>query len=106
METAYVLQAPIRNMFSRVNAMMNGKLDKKVGLRDNLEDAKIITEHLQKGAPVDGDYLHMLITSLAVSFALSMKLMKKKGPVMVRITDFDAITTMLMPDGIPEGPTN
>jgi len=106
MKTAHVLQAPIRNMYSRTELLLNNKLDRKAGLRDNLKDAKTVTEYLQKGAPLDGDYLHMLISSLTISFALSVEQMNKKGPVMVRVTDFEQIMTYLMPNGVPEGPTN
>ncbi len=95
------------NAASRIGALAELIIDGQISERDGA--ARIRDEYvgfmtaIEDGSPISPEAMSKMVFGLGVALHASLKQLSKKGPVMVRYIDGDALVTMLMPDGPPEG---
>lgn len=95
------------NAARRADAVARLIIDKQVERRDGAqriaESFREFMAALAAGSPGTNDDAALMTFALGVGLESALACLKKKGPVMVRYLDGEALVTMLMPDGPPKG---
>jgi len=93
----------VTHMVALADLVIDNQITAKDGAKRISKSFDRLHEVVMKGGQIDRDEAAQVIYALATGLKGAVLALGKKGPVMVRYIDGEALVTLLMPDGPPPG---